>query len=116
MILVVEDSDIDYELFLEALPDGSQAVQARDSDAAFNQIDSGDVSVAVIDMKIPGGRSGADVAAYAIEHGVPAALLTTAPNLASILGPVGVEVYRKPEDLPVLLSWLSEVLDARIVG
>lgn len=109
LVLVVEDNNTDYDLLVEQLVTEYLLVRAKDGSAAIEMLLGGATYyAAIIDLLLPGTKTGADVSLVAADLGVPVLMLTTTPALAQMSGSLG-SIMEKGAAPEAVLTWLRSL-------
>jgi CheY-like chemotaxis protein len=99
MVLIVEDDDDVRESIAEVARDGGYlVVEASDSDAALRALTTGGISVAMIDLQLPGSMDGFGLAGHVATTWPDVAIIVTSGWVLPLPGalPQGSEFLRKP--------------------
>ena len=99
MVLIVEDDDDVRESIAEVARGGGYlVVEARDSDAALRALTTGGISVALIDLQLPGSMDGFDLARHVAATWPDVSLIATSGWVLPLPGalPQGAEFLGKP--------------------
>ena len=99
MVLIVEDDDGVRESIAEVARDGGYlVVEARDSDTALRALTTGGISVALIDLQLPGSMDGFGLARHIAATWPDVPLIITSGWVLPFPGalPQGSEFLGKP--------------------
>jgi DNA-binding response OmpR family regulator len=111
-ILIVEDDASVAELCRRVLEDeGYDCVLARDAVAARASIAERAIDLLLVDVVLPGGSNGADLAEEMRSGGARILLMSGEYNALCKLAAAGIAHLEKPFRVPELLSRVRNALD-----
>jgi PAS domain S-box-containing protein len=113
-ILVVEDDPGTAALERRRLERAGHAVKvAATADEALAVVRTGEVALALIDLVLPGGRSGLDLYAQWLEEGlrVPAILITGHPDQAVVIRALRIGIRDFVPKSPDFIDYLPTAVD-----
>jgi CheY-like chemotaxis protein len=99
MVLVVEDDDVVRESIANVARDGGYlVVEAKNSDEALRALTTGGISVALIDLQLPGSMDGFGLARHVAATWPDVSLIITSGWVLPLPGalPQGSEFLSKP--------------------
>ena len=99
MVLIVEDDDVVRGSIADVARDGGYlVVEARDTDAALRALTTGGISVALVDLQLPGSMDGFDLARHVAATWPDVSLIITSGWVLPFPGalPQGAEFLAKP--------------------
>jgi DNA-binding NtrC family response regulator len=112
-VLIVEDEPLIREVFDSVLTgEGCQVSLANDGASMREAIATGDFDVVVLDIALPGGENGIDLAAEAIASGCGVILITGHHGHYEAVAKSGYRYLFKPFRVEALVQTIHELLAA----
>ncbi len=111
-VLIVEDDPGVQQVFLSVLrAEGYDAMGVRDASSMRQALAAGDIAVAVIDVMLPGGDNGLELAREAAGHGCGIIVVTGHHDRYEAVEASGYRYLFKPFRIGALLKLLTGMMD-----
>jgi CheY-like chemotaxis protein len=110
-ILLVEDlSDVRSVMAEFLREEGYLVVEAQDGDSALSALTApAKCDAVIVDVVLPGGSTGLQIADFVKQAGIPVLLYTGHPGSMRLLEAQGVPYLRKPFPFAEVITWLAEL-------